>query len=144
MAKRKLTAEAVIFDTNQRILLVRQGDSRRQWELPGGKVKKREALNDAIVREVHEETGLAVTPEQLLGIFYIRDENIYDFLVICRLQDPTSKPRPSPPEIIHCAFFPLDRLPTPIRPFTADRINDALNGITHPLPVEITSDQWLD
>ena len=144
MPKRELTAEAVIFDANQRILLVRQGASRQQWEFPGGKVKKREALNDAVVREVLEETGLVCVPEQLLGIFYITDENIYDFLVACRLDDPNPKPRPRPPEIIHCAFFPIDRLPQPIRPFTVDRIKDALNGITHPLPVEITSDQWLE
>jgi len=144
MAKRKLTAEAVIFDNNQRILLVRQGSRRQHWELPGGKVKKREALNDALIREVQEETGLAVIPEQLLGIFYIRDENIYDFLVACRLEDPTAIPRPSPPEIIHCGFFTTDHLPQPIHAFTKDRISDALNGISHPLPVEITSDQWLD
>jgi 8-oxo-dGTP diphosphatase len=143
MPKRKLTAEALIFDTSQRVLLVRQGSDRRHWELPGGKVKKREALNDAIVREVEEETGLSVVPEQLVGIFYIREENIYDFLVVCRLEDSDPKPRPNPPEIIHCAFFPTDHLPEPIHAFTRDRINDALNGITHPLPVEIASDQWL-
>jgi 8-oxo-dGTP pyrophosphatase MutT (NUDIX family) len=142
--KRRMTGEAVIFNTDGRVLLVQQGKKRGgNWELPGGKVKKRESLPDAVVREVMEETGLDVTPERLLGIFYIRSQNRYDFVVQCRLTDDTAKPKPNPPEIIACKFFTTERLPKPMRGFTVDRIADALEGTVYPLPVEISAAQWV-
>jgi 8-oxo-dGTP pyrophosphatase MutT (NUDIX family) len=142
--KRRMTGEAVIFNQDGRVLLVQQGTTRhRRWELPGGKVKKRESLPDAVVREVKEETGLDVTPERLLGIFYVRSQNIYDFVVQCRVNDEEMKPKANPPEIIACKFFSIDRLPKPIRGFTVDRIADAREGTIYPLPVELSKEEWV-
>jgi 8-oxo-dGTP diphosphatase len=143
MAKRKLAGSAVVFDKQGRVLLVRQGSKKRGWELPGGKVKKREALPDGVVREVEEETGIRVTPLRLVGIFFVRKEVFYDFIVACELDGKPGKPRPCPPEIIDCGFFHLNNLPEPIRPYTVQRIQDALTGVCHPLPVEISRKQWL-
>jgi 8-oxo-dGTP diphosphatase len=142
--KRRMTGEAVIFNQDGKVLLVQQGNrSGGQWELPGGKVKKRESLPDAVVREVKEETGMDVTPERLLGIFYIRSRNLYDFVVQCRLTDESAKPQANPPEITACKFFSIDRLPKAIRGFTVDRIADAREGTIYPLPVEISKKEWV-
>jgi 8-oxo-dGTP diphosphatase len=142
--KRRMTAEAVIFDEDGRVLLVRQGKTRgKRWELPGGKLKKRESLPDAVVRELKEETGLDITPERLLGIFYVRSKNIYDFVVQGRLTGEKVKPQANPPEITACKFFAIDRLPKPIRGFTVDRIADAREGTIHPLPVELSKAEWV-
>jgi 8-oxo-dGTP diphosphatase len=143
MPKRRLTAEAVVFDPAGRVLLVRQGRKRSDWELPGGKVKKRESLPDAIAREVLEETSVAVTPLRLIGIFHIRKERTYDFVVACDLVETDPEPCANPPETADCGFFSLDQLPQPMRPFTIQRIHDAAAGVSHPLPVELTSEQWL-
>jgi ADP-ribose pyrophosphatase YjhB (NUDIX family) len=143
MSKRRLAVSAIVFDSQRRILLVRQGLKRHDWELPGGKVKKRESPTEALVREVREETGLAVMPERLIGIFFIRQELFYDFVIACRLVEPQQKPTPRPPEIVECGFFATDRLPQPIRPFTVQRIQDVVDGVTHPLPVELTPEQWV-
>jgi 8-oxo-dGTP diphosphatase len=46
------------------LLLVRQhrpGRAEAYWELPGGRVEPGEALADAVIRELREETGLVVT-----------------------------------------------------------------------------------
>jgi 8-oxo-dGTP pyrophosphatase MutT (NUDIX family) len=142
--KRRMTGEAVIFNKAGRVLLVRQSKARgHHWELPGGKVKKTESLPDAIIREVLEETGMDVVPHRLLGIFYVRKSNIYDFVVECRLADEAVKPKSNPPEIVDCKFFKVDKLPKEIRGFTIDRIADAREGTIYPLPVEISKDEWL-
>ncbi len=138
-----MTGEAVIFDADGRVLLVQQGEEGRGWELPGGKVKKRESLPDAVVREVKEETGIDVVPEQLVGVFFIPRENTYDWVVRCRLLDGGASLKPNPPEILACKFFAVDRLPKKMSGFTIDRISDAREGTVHPLPVELTKKQWL-
>jgi len=55
-------AGAVVRDTAGRLLLIRRGHepSRGLWSLPGGRVEPGETLEQAVVREVHEETGLEV------------------------------------------------------------------------------------
>ena len=141
--KRRMTVEAVIFDTQGRVLLVQQGQEGRGWELPGGKVKKRESLPDAAVREVKEETGVDASPEQLVGVFFIAKENTYDWVVRCRLAEGEQELKPNPPEILACKFFPIDKLPKRMSGFTIDRIADAREGTVHPLPVELTPEQWL-
>jgi 8-oxo-dGTP pyrophosphatase MutT (NUDIX family) len=143
MAKRRLTAEAVVFDPAGRVLLVRQAREPGDWELPGGKVKKTESVVDAVAREVLEEAHVSVEPQQLIGVFFIREEGTYDFVIACRLVKPDSQPSPGAPEILECGFFPVDAPPKPIRPFTLQRIRDAIDNVTHPLPVELKSSQWL-
>jgi ADP-ribose pyrophosphatase YjhB (NUDIX family) len=49
------------------ILLVKQKVSEtRNWSLPGGKLEPGESINDGIVREFFEETGLQVKVKRLL------------------------------------------------------------------------------
>jgi 8-oxo-dGTP diphosphatase len=57
---------AMIFQDN-RILLVKRGrpPAFGQWSLPGGVVNLGELLEDAVIREVWEETGLSVKPVRL-------------------------------------------------------------------------------
>ena len=52
-----------------RLLLVRRGRGAGigLWSVPGGRVEWGEPLADAVVREVAEETGLAVVPAGWLG-----------------------------------------------------------------------------
>lgn len=60
---------AVIVDAG-RVLLVRRGTEplKGRWSLPGGLVELGEALKAAVVREVHEETGLKVEPVELIEL----------------------------------------------------------------------------
>jgi 8-oxo-dGTP diphosphatase len=54
---------------DRRILLVRRATApaRGRWSLPGGHVELGEDVRSALVREVHEETGLTVVVRSLVG-----------------------------------------------------------------------------
>jgi len=60
------------------ILLVERGGHplKGYWSLPGGLVETGESLDEAVRREVLEETGLRVKPVEMYGIFerIIRDK----------------------------------------------------------------------
>lgn len=56
-------------------------DEGNKWCTPGGKVDKGETQGDAVIREIYEETGIALQPEQLVffNTVYVRYPN-YDFV----------------------------------------------------------------
>lgn len=71
--RQRLAAYALIVDGSGRVLLTRQPDGRRRlarrgqprlgrWLLPGGGVEHGEHPEQAVTREVLEETGLQVRP----------------------------------------------------------------------------------
>ena len=56
-----------ILIENRKLLLVKQKvNSNREWSLPGGHVEAGEKLDEAIIREVFEETGINTKVEKLL------------------------------------------------------------------------------
>ncbi|HEY6425360.1 MAG TPA: NUDIX domain-containing protein [Pseudonocardiaceae bacterium] len=60
---------AVVFDDAGRLLLIRRANEpgRGFWSVPGGRVESGETDHDAVIREVVEETGLAVQITGRLG-----------------------------------------------------------------------------
>src|SRR5690349_3100199 len=62
------SAKAVIIHDGHVLLVRAMVDGDDCYLLPGGGQEPGEALNDAVVREVFEETGLAVRVERLLWI----------------------------------------------------------------------------
>src|SRR5579871_6231454 len=54
----------------ERVLLVRRGHEplKGRWSLPGGLIELGEELEAAVIREVREETGLAVEPVELIEL----------------------------------------------------------------------------
>ena len=54
-----------------RVVLIRRGKEplRGRWVIPGGTVELGETLQEAVVREMQEETGLLVAPREVVLVF---------------------------------------------------------------------------
>lgn len=73
-ASAKPTACAVVVDGYGRVLLARRRNEpfAGRWDLPGGFLDETEHPLDALRRELTEETGLEVEPDEFLGVWMDR------------------------------------------------------------------------
>jgi ADP-ribose pyrophosphatase YjhB (NUDIX family) len=86
----------VVQDAAGRLLLIQRGQepSRGLWSLPGGRVEAGETTEQAVEREVLEETGLRVRAGALVGRVSIPGDGVvYDVLDLsCTLTDTEARP----------------------------------------------------
>ncbi len=66
---------AAIFNDKGELLLQKRGD-KKKWGLPGGVLELGETLEEALIREVKEETGLKIKPVSVVGIYTGPDYNV--------------------------------------------------------------------
>lgn len=111
------TVGALIQHENQ-VLLVRRAvePSKGAWDIPGGFVNPNETAEDAIKREVEEETGLKVEVNRLLGIYgptwYVyQNRGQYNTDIFYVMTTKTQQCQPSD-DVDLCQWFSLDELPT--------------------------------
>jgi 8-oxo-dGTP diphosphatase len=87
---------AVVHDAAGRLLLIQRGrePSRGLWSLPGGRVEAGETAEQAVQREVLEETGLRVRAGAPVGRVPIAGDGVvYDVLDFsCTLTEPDARP----------------------------------------------------
>jgi ADP-ribose pyrophosphatase YjhB (NUDIX family) len=87
---------AVVHDAAGRLLLIQRGHDphRGRWSLPGGRIEAGESPEQAVVREVREETGLEVVPGRPIGRVTIPGDGVvFDVLdLACDLTDATAAP----------------------------------------------------
>lgn len=100
----------VIHDN--KVLLVRRvrGEDTGEWAIPGGFVEKKEKIEDAIVREVEEETNIKV---KVIGLIAVRnrlykDENSVYFIFL--LKSTTEKLEVEKSEVDKAKFFTLTEI----------------------------------
>jgi len=62
---------AIIRNEKSEFLLLRRSEDSHtnpgKWDLPGGKLEREEILEEAIVREIWEETGISIVPGDIAG-----------------------------------------------------------------------------
>lgn len=105
-----LTTDA-IWIARGRILLVRRARPpfRGRWALPGGFVELRETVEEAVVRELREETGLSARPGRLVGVYSgpDRDPRKPTASVAFLMRGRPAPPRPSD-DAAAAAWVPLE------------------------------------
>ena len=62
-----VAAAGYVFDREGNVLLVKTG--RRGWDAPGGQVEEGEDLEQGLIREITEESGIAARVCSLCGIY---------------------------------------------------------------------------
>lgn len=110
---------AVIINENNELLLQQRNKEPEKgyWSIPGGKVEMFEKMEDAVVREVLEETGCMIEIIDLLGIcnHIVEDEKVHwmspSFL--CKIKSGVPKIM-EPTKHTDMKWFKIDELPEKI------------------------------
>ena len=63
-----LTVDAVV-ETPNGIVLIKRKNPPFGWALPGGFVEVGETVENAVIRELFEETNLAISDPKLIGVY---------------------------------------------------------------------------
>ena len=139
MSIRQVTS-AIIFDDSKKILLEKRSDNGH-WGLPGGAVDIGESVEDAVIREVLEETGLKVRRIRLVGIYSdpknytiasYPDGNVVQGVVICFECEKESGDLQMSSESTDIGYFETDSLPDDTLEGHKRRIMDALESNSEP------------
>jgi len=127
-------------DETGKILMQRRSDIDF-WGMPGGNVEIGESVEQGVVREVFEETGLQVRVERLIGIYsepesypFMRYPDGYTVHYITHVFtcDYFAGELRVSEESTDIGYFPADNLPKNTLLSHRIRIEDALTGLVSP------------
>ena len=122
-------AAAVIFNQDKNIFLVKSTYQRfHPWGLPGGSLEYGEPPEQAVIREVWEETSLNVCIEKFLLVSSWMPDRV-GLYYLCRIKDGVFHPSD---EVSEFEYFSVDNLPD-VRPIDRDIILRLYNMVEHEL-----------
>lgn len=119
----RVSVSALIFE--EECILLAHRRAIDWWNLPGGALDPGETVDEALRREVREETGLEVEVGQLVGVYSKPLKQEIVLSLRCRVSGGTPG-NIVDDDIDESRYFALDALPARILPKHRERINDAL------------------
>jgi 8-oxo-dGTP diphosphatase len=120
-AQFRIAVYALIFDSGRILLALRRDID--WWNLPGGGMENGETVEEAVCREVCEETGLLVIVERLVGVYSKPQKQEIVLTFRCRI---TGGELTSTEESRECRFFMPTDLPRNTLPKHRQRVEDVL------------------
>jgi ADP-ribose pyrophosphatase YjhB (NUDIX family) len=120
----RIGVNALIFDAEGHILLGHRRDID-WWNLPGGGMEAGETVDEAICREVYEETGLEVNVEQLVGVYSKPQKQEVVLTFLCH---PIGGTLQATEEARENRYFAPYALPNNTLPKHRQRIEDAIQN----------------
>lgn len=114
------TSTAIISYPESKILLIRRNTIpfKGYWALPGGRMDLGETVEQTIVREVKEETGLDIIILSKVGEYVekgIKDDVEYEYYPTCFVVKPVGgEIKKQESEIQEIQLFNLNELPQPL------------------------------
>jgi ADP-ribose pyrophosphatase YjhB (NUDIX family) len=113
----KVDVRGAVFREDGCILLVREVADSGRWSLPGGWAEVNQSPREAVVREVLEESGFAVTVRKLVAIYDRarhphlppRPFHIYKLFFVCDIVGGAAQTSSETSEV---AFFAEDEIPS--------------------------------
>ena len=116
-------AGLVTNDKNE-ILLIKS--PKRGWEYPGGMIEPGETFQDALIREVKEETGINVEIIGIIGLCKNIEKDIVNIDFACKAVD--GQPTTSEESLKVMWFKKEDVLDMITFPLTKKRLENMLSG----------------
>lgn len=83
----KQAVRAVIIEDNKLLLISRNNEGNQYFTLVGGKVRDGETQQQALRREVREETGMEVTDDQLVFIEEHPEPYAQQYIFLCKVAE---------------------------------------------------------
>ena len=124
------TSTAIVTYTDNKILLIKRNTIpfKGYWALPGGRMDPGERVEQTIVREVKEETGLDVTIVRKVGEYIetgVKDDVEYEYYPTCFVVKPVGgEVKKQESEIQEIKIFSLNELPKPLAFVHEEMIKD--------------------
>lgn len=121
-----VSVAGVVVDDQGRVLAIRRRDNGR-WEPPGGVLELDESIEEGLVREIAEETGLTVAPEALTGAYKNLRQGIIALVFRCRVVGGDLAPQPE--EVAELRWLDSRQVEGLMEEAYAARVSDAVMNV---------------
>jgi mutator protein MutT len=119
--RHSVSVAGIVVNDAGRVLVIRRQDNGH-WEPPGGVLELDETIEEGVVREVHEETGVSVKIERLTGVYKNMQRGIIALVYRCT---PKTDHINATTEAAEVRWMTLDEVRNAMSPAYSIRVTDA-------------------